>query len=662
MLSRFKINFIIRIFSILFLNIIPYLFLFEILPAFILPVWSIVIIFLCFKLEEKKVKLSSSIFLISLVGIIFWVCIFFICKIISLEIFDILYLRLEIIIPFLFLQTVCIAVTTVSFLKKEMYRRYEPILFFILFSLMFWTEANYSLSVFEHPVYAVIFAGIFFLLEMARIFLSFKINKRQVKFFIFFLPFLIIVLILILKNYNESSVSNHGGLLQPTLFQFDFSDYLKLQSEIKMSDDLVLVAHFNNEFSHNMLRRLYLSGWDPAKGFYEKKAPDEYTQITVLPKTKKEIPHKEFTLREDIVQEYFFVNLSPSSFIAMDYPTQVIPYTIWDSKKFNGGYKVISEAIYSFAEDIYGDAFPTGLFNEGLTDNDLKFYTDIDKKTFDLVYKKAKELTQDIPAYLDKILALKNYFTNGDFRYSLKPGKALDGDQLKYFLTETKKGYCTYFAFSFALMLRSLGIPARVAVGFFIQPESEIMNYYPVRANMAHAWTEVFFPFVGWVSFDATAQILADGENFNFQMNAGGEEFNALLSEILENRSDIKFSELEEELVSETAGEYVKNFFKKHISILKIILIIILVACVCFYQFYPYLILKFSKNNRKIILTVGNIFDKHKNKNCGTEIIYEMHSLVQKAKFAPQCSLQDVKDALLLLKRFKTKFKIKENT
>lgn len=76
----------------------------------------------------------------------------------------------------------------------------------------------------------------------------------------------------VLKNYNESSSVNHGGLLQPTLFRFDFSDYLKLQSEIKMSDDLILVAHFDNDFSHNMLRRMYLSGWDSAKGFYEKKS------------------------------------------------------------------------------------------------------------------------------------------------------------------------------------------------------------------------------------------------------------------------------------------------------------------------------------------------------------------------------------------------------
>ncbi|WP_252722818.1 transglutaminase-like domain-containing protein [Treponema pedis] len=654
MLTRFKVIFLFRSFSVLLLSVIPSLFLFEILPPLILPVWSFIIFFLCFKAEEKKIKLSSAIFLIFFTGIIFWFIIFFICKIISLEIFDILYLRLGIIIPFLFLQTLFVSATTVLFLKKEKYRSFEPVLFFILFSSLFWTQENYSLSVFDRYIYAVIFSIVFLLSELTRLFLSFKFGKRQIKFFLFLLPALVFILFFIVKKYNENSVVNHGGLLQPTLFQFDFSDYLTLQGEIKMSGDLVLVAHFNGEFSHNMLRRLYLSGWDKSKGFYEKTAPDEKPQITVLPKTKKNLPHKKFLLRETAEQEYFFVNLSPSSFIAMDYPTSVIPYTIWDSKKFNGGYKVISEAVYSFAGDIYGEAPPLGNDEEGLSPNDLKFYTQIDEETFSLVNPKAKELTQDIPGYLDKILAIKNYFTDGDFRYSLKPGKAPDGNQLRYFLNETKKGYCTYYAFSFALMLRSLGIPSRVAVGFFVQPESEVLNYYPVRANMAHAWTEVFFPEIGWLSFDATTQQLASGENLNFSFNPGGDEFNSLLSEILENRNEIQYAEAEEKETEQTVSDYIKKFLKKHISFLWITIILIVLFLFLLYKIFPYAVLKFSKNNRRRVLTAGMIFNKKKKKNTSFKAIEKMNALVKKAKFAPLCSEQDVNDAVLILKNSKS--------
>ena len=652
MLTRYKLNFLLRILSLVMLSIIPSLYLFEILPHFVLPVWAVIIIFLCYRFQKKQIKLSASIILICLSLIIFLFLLLFLFKIISAEPFDILYLRLGIIIPFLILQTVFISTSTINFYKNEKYRRYEPIVFFSIFALLFWTQGNFSMSVFEHPIYAVLFSLSFSAIEMLRLFLSFNFEKKVFIFFLLFLPFFAFIMTFVLKNYNESSSVNHGGLLQPTLFRFDFSDYLKLQSEIKMSDDLILVAHFDNDFSHNMLRRMYLSGWDSAKGFYEKKAPSEKSQITSLPKGRKDILHRAFSMREKVAQEYFFVNLSPSSFIAMDYPTQVIPYEIWDSSKFNGGYKVFSDAIFDFASDLYGETFPSGDEDEGMSKEDLDFYTKIDDESFKLVHQAAEKITENIPDYLDKILALQFYFTDGDYRYSLKPGKAPDGNQLKYFLTETKKGYCTYFAFSYALMLRSIGIPARVAVGFFVQPESEVMNYYPVRANMAHAWVEVFFPYIGWVSFDPTTSQLAEGENINFGMNAGGEEFNSLLSEILEKRSEIKITEItEREDDVSNIGTYIKQFFKDNIPFFRFIIILFLIIILVIFKARPYLVLKFSKNNRRVVLTAGKLFKKRKR---SAEEKIEMNTLIQKAKFAPECTIDDAKAAKNLLKN-KTK-------
>ncbi len=646
---KYKIHFILRTFSVLIISCIPSFYLSEILPPFILPIWSLILIILCRETERKKINLFASLILVISSCIIFWMIILLACKIISAEIFDILYLRLSIIIPFILLQTVFVSFITVLFFKNNTFRRYEPLLFFALFSILFQPQANYALSVFEHPIYAVCFASAFFLFELIRLFILFE--KRQLYFFILFLPVLALVIFFIIKKYNDMSVSNYGGLLQPTLFQFDFSDYLTLQSEIKMSDNLILVAHFDKEYSHSMLRRFYLSGWDPAKGFYEKTAPDEKPQLSSLPKGEKNIDHKKFDLRENIAQEYFFVNLPSSSFISIDYPTRVIPYKIWDSVKFNGAYKVFSDAVYVFADDIYGSDFPSGAIEEGLSKADLEFYTAIDKTSFALVHDKAFELTQNIPAYSDKILALQDYFLNGDFRYSLKPGKAPDGNQLKYFLNETQKGYCTYFAFSFALMLRSLGIPARVAVGFFVQPESEVLNYYPIRSNMAHAWVEIFFPCIGWISFDPTSQNIAEGEELNFGINAGGEEFNALLAEILEKRDEILITEETEENQNETNSYRVKEFFIHNRNIIFIFVFTVLFLIFIGYKVYPYLILKFSKNKRRVILTAGYLLKK--NKKAAAEQRTAMQKLTQKAKFAPRCTEDDVFEAIAMLKEKK---------
>lgn len=77
-------------------------------------------------------------------------------------------------------------------------------------------------------------------------------------------------------------------------------------------------------------------------------------------------------------------------------------------------------------------------------------------------------------------------------------------DPLEYMLFESKKGFCNYYATAEVLMLRSLGIPARLAVGY-AQGEPNAQNsIYVVRERDLHAWPEVYFPEYGWVEFEPT--------------------------------------------------------------------------------------------------------------------------------------------------------------
>jgi transglutaminase-like putative cysteine protease len=78
-------------------------------------------------------------------------------------------------------------------------------------------------------------------------------------------------------------------------------------------------------------------------------------------------------------------------------------------------------------------------------------------------------------------------------------------DTLEWILFEYKQGYCVYYASSEILMLRSLGIPARMAVGFAQGEHSTENNIFTVRRFHSHAWPEVYFPGVGWVEFEPTA-------------------------------------------------------------------------------------------------------------------------------------------------------------
>src|SRR5687767_11533052 len=75
---------------------------------------------------------------------------------------------------------------------------------------------------------------------------------------------------------------------------------------------------------------------------------------------------------------------------------------------------------------------------------------------------------------------------------------------LEWFLFNWKSGYCNYYASAEVLMLRSLGIPARLAVGY-AQGEENDDGTFTVYERDAHAWPQVYFPAIGWVDFEPTA-------------------------------------------------------------------------------------------------------------------------------------------------------------
>jgi hypothetical protein len=77
-------------------------------------------------------------------------------------------------------------------------------------------------------------------------------------------------------------------------------------------------------------------------------------------------------------------------------------------------------------------------------------------------------------------------------------------DLMEWFLFEGRAGYCNYYATAEVLMLRSLGIPARLAVGFAQGEQSAGEMKFIVRHKDAHAWPEVYFPGYGWIEFEPT--------------------------------------------------------------------------------------------------------------------------------------------------------------
>jgi len=115
----------------------------------------------------------------------------------------------------------------------------------------------------------------------------------------------------------------------------------------------------------------------------------------------------------------------------------------------------------------------------------------------------AISVTRHAKTPFERIISVQRHLMT-NYRYSLNVGTDDTPHPLEDFLFKRKSGYCEHYATAMVVMLRSLGIPARLVTGFLPGEWNEFGNYYRVRQRDAHAWVEVFFPQSGWITFDPT--------------------------------------------------------------------------------------------------------------------------------------------------------------
>lgn len=344
---------------------------------------------------------------------------------------------------------------------------------------------------------------------------------------------LLLVVLLMLgayRRWQDMAVAAGGGLLRPTLFRFDFADVISLEGEIQLSRDLVMIYREDQPPPDRLLRRYVLSGYSPRRGFYRldaEKEPSPAPPLSVREAATSVLPGRREDVRADhlVSQEYYIVNFDPDAFLSVAEPLIVRERVQPSRSSFNSSYAVRSERPEAGEAALRMVEWPADLPPEWRS-----VYVDTPVPAG--VAQLAREITAEVEGYYETVRALERHLLE-EYYYSLVPGDALDGDQLSHFLFESRRGYCSYFAFSMALMARSLGIPARVAAGFFIVPEGGMLGFHPIRGDMAHAWVEVYFPGFGWIEFDPTSQTLAPGEVISADYQIDREQLAALVEEIL---------------------------------------------------------------------------------------------------------------------------------
>jgi hypothetical protein len=135
---------------------------------------------------------------------------------------------------------------------------------------------------------------------------------------------------------------------------------------------------------------------------------------------------------------------------------------------------------------------------------DFGRYLQVPPELPDRVAALARRITAGETNVYGKVKAIEDYLER-NYRYEIdSPVPPAGQDAVDHFLFETDVGFCEQFASATAVMLRTLGVPARVVAGYTPGRRNPFTGYYEVRNSDAHAWVEVWFPRYGWYEFDPT--------------------------------------------------------------------------------------------------------------------------------------------------------------
>ncbi len=141
-------------------------------------------------------------------------------------------------------------------------------------------------------------------------------------------------------------------------------------------------------------------------------------------------------------------------------------------------------------------------YPEWVTDRYLQVPESITARTEEL----ARQIAGDYENPYDAVAAVTRYLRhNIQYSQTMLESAPRDQEVLDWFLFDYQTGFCNYYASSQVVLLRVLGIPARLAVGFGAGERQPGTNTHLVAERNAHAWPEVYFPGLGWVEFEPTA-------------------------------------------------------------------------------------------------------------------------------------------------------------
>ncbi len=225
-------------------------------------------------------------------------------------------------------------------------------------------------------------------------------------------------------------------------------------------------------------------------------------------------------------------NLVQTYYIEADLPNVVFAAARPDIVTFDGGvytrpdgalrsdvtltagsvYTVVSQRVQVTSESLRSEGDVGQIFAtvDGPVRARIDPYLDVPDSTTQRTIDLANSLRR--ASTYDTILAYQNWLALNTGYDLDAPIPAAGADAVDDFLFVSQRGFCEQIASSLAIMLRTQGVPTRVATGYIPGVRDKVSGVFEVRASDAHAWVEVWFPGSGWQAFDPTASVPLSGE------------------------------------------------------------------------------------------------------------------------------------------------------
>ncbi len=160
-------------------------------------------------------------------------------------------------------------------------------------------------------------------------------------------------------------------------------------------------------------------------------------------------------------------------------------------------YRMTSYVSVATDDDLRGASTEYEAFT---TDHYLQLPSSLPQRVGEL----AESVTAGADNPLDKALAIQGYLRGSEFTYSQDiEAPPPDSDGVDWFLFDAKSGYSDYFGSSMTVMLRSVGVPARMAAGY-APGELNEEGQRVIRDSDSHGWVQAYFPEYGWIDFEPT--------------------------------------------------------------------------------------------------------------------------------------------------------------